>query len=138
MRMVKRRPKQIVHSSVHDHKFFRTVRFAIEYARQKHTCFAHNGASRLDHDFKIAAGHLRQQGGDELVNGGRLFAGLIADAETAAEIEGTDGDAARAQPVDQRDHLFESIHHGTGVEQLRADMAAHAVEQRCRRVSLAR
>ncbi len=49
MRLVERRPYQIVHRGIHHHEFFRRRLLPVQHARQQHARRTHNRPPRLDH-----------------------------------------------------------------------------------------
>ena len=128
VRAVERRADQVVHRGVHDDEFLLAVPLAVEHAREQHARGPTIDAARLDHH---ASGRWRGAGRSTLSMksrmGGRLFAGLVGDAESAAEIEVTDGMPASRSRAASASTLSTASRIGRGVQDLRADVAAHAV-----------
>src|SRR5262249_45147984 len=103
------------------------VFLTIENAGQQHSSGSYDGPARLDHDGQARLAQPAVETLDEGSDGGSFFAAVVGDAETAAQIEVADGINLSAQAGSQRQHLVYGFEDGSGVQDLRPDMAAHAL-----------
>ncbi len=127
VRAVERRPDQIVHGGVHNHEFLVSVLLAVEHAREQHAGRADDGTAGLHHDMQPARAQTLLHAAHKTARfRARFFARVISDAKAAAQIEMADGVTRGAQAARQFEHLVDSFQYGSGIENLRADMAAHA------------
>ena len=126
--LVQRGTDEIVHGRIDDHKLAIAVGLAIKDARQQQAGFGHDGAARLDQDLDAMPGCAPGHFLDEFANGWRLVTGLVGHAQAASQIQSPNSNAGGAQPLDQRDHLIEDLEHGCDLDDLRADVAADAVQ----------
>ena len=126
MRFVKRGADEIVHGGIHDDEFLRGALLAVQHPCQQHARRTHNRAARLDHHRQTVAPDPFPQRADEFAESPERRRPPVGDAQAAAEIDMIDRQALALQSFDQREHFAGGFEDGRVIQNLRADMAAHA------------
>jgi len=124
-RLVQRRTDQVVHRCIDDGEILVRGVLEILHAGQQQAGVGDDGAARLEHQRQATAFDALAHGLD-VVTGQRWLFVAIAHPETAAQVQVTDLDAARGEPIDQRQQAVEGIEEGRQAGQLRADVAVDA------------
>ena len=103
MCFVVRRPQQVIHPGIHDHKALAATVLAIQHFRQQHAGFSDEIASRFDDQFHTRiAERVTQDRGKGVEIGGRLVV-MIGDRKPASDVNRTHRrDAGCAHCVEQR------------------------------------
>ena len=138
MRLVKRRPDQIVHGRIHHHEFLGRRLLPVEHAREQHAGRADDGAARLDHHRQAVALILSRSFRMNPRISGAWSDASVRHAKPAAQVDFANVVSGVAQPLDQRQHLIHGLQNRIGIQHLRADVAAYAAQVEMRRADRAR
>ena len=135
VRLVERRADEVVHGGIHHDELLRRAALAVEDPREQHARLAHDGAAGLERQEQVPALHLGPNRRHERSDLRGKLSGQVGHAQATAQIERADRDAALAQPLDQRHHLVYGFEDGARIQDLRADVAAHAVHDQARQAA---
>ena len=124
MGLVQAGPQQIVHRRVHDGERFRAGLLDVEDARQQHAGVPRDHAAGFHDDLALRRLQERRHGIGVFPGMRRRFV-RIGNAESSADVQIPDRNAPAFQRLDQLHDLFQGLHKGTDLRQLRADVRVH-------------
>ncbi len=128
LRIVERRPEEVVHSGVDDHECLRPRPFPVEHPGEQHGGVSRDHPTGLEDETGSGpANGLPHRRGVLRRTGGRLIG--VPDPQPTADIDQLQGKAGGGQlPVELRD-LGHRAFERSELGQLRADVAIHAARQ---------
>ncbi len=132
VRLVQRRPDQVVHRRIDDHKRLHAVAFHLQHPRQQPACLRHHEASRLQQQVRVQPSRrLVHRGGVVLHLARRIELRLlrriaVVDAQAAARVHVANVVPIFSQLADQPRNPRQCRGKRLNGAYLRADMHAHS------------
>ena len=129
--LVQRRSHQVVHGGIHHRKMLALVVLQVFQAGQQQPGVAHQCAAKLEGHARQSLGAPLRQAVEQRLHqrfggGGRFI--VVADAQSAAQVQMSDGDALGLQLVHQGQHTVQRRQEWRALGDLRADVAVDAVD----------